>query len=149
MEHETLIGLTLIAVLGIGAQWLSWRVQLPSILFLLFIGFLAGTLGWIDSDGLFGELLFPMVSMAVGLILFEGGLSLKLRELKSIGGTLLALIVIGSIVTCLLTTLLAFYVLELSAEVSLLLGAILVVTGPTVIMPLLQQVRRRLARYLQ
>lgn len=141
MDNDILIGLTLVAVLGIGAQWLSWRLQLPSILFLLFIGFIAGNSGWIDSDVLFGDLLFPVVSMSVGLILFEGGLSLKLRELKSIGGTLLALITIGPVLTWLLMTLMAMYVLKMSMDLSLLLGAILVVTGPTVIIPLLHQVR--------
>jgi len=140
-EHTILIALSLIAVLGVGAQWLAWRIQLPSILFLLFIGFIAGNMGWINTDELFGELLFPVVSMSVGLILFEGGLSLKLRELKSIGGSLLALITIGPIITWLLSTLSAFYILKLSLNVSLLLGAILVVTGPTVIIPLLQLVR--------
>lgn len=141
METDTLIGLTLIAVLGIGAQWLSWRVQLPSILFLLFAGFGAGAVGWIDPDELFGDLLFPVVSMSVGLIMFEGGLSLKLRELKSIGGTLLALITLGPIVTWGITTFLAVYLLGLPGKLAVLLGAILVVTGPTVIIPLLRQVR--------
>ncbi len=136
METDTLIGLTLIAVLGIGAQWLSWRVQLPSILFLLFAGFGAGAVGWIDPDELFGDLLFPVVSMSVGLIMFEGGLSLKLRELKSIGGTLLALITLGPIVTWGITTFLAVYLLGLPGKLAVLLGAILVVTGPTVIIPL-------------
>lgn len=141
MEMDDLIGLTLIAVFGIGAQWLAWRLRLPSILFLLFAGFGAGFMGWVDPDGLFGDLLFPIVSMSVGLIMFEGGLSLKFRDLKSIGGTLLALITIAPIVTWGLTTLLAYYLLGLSWRMAILLGAILVVTGPTVIIPLLRQVR--------
>lgn len=140
-ETLTLTGLTLIAVLGIGAQWLSWRVKLPSILFLLFIGFVAGATNILDIDALFGDLLFPMVSMSVGLILFEGGLSLRLNELRSIGKVLLSIIVAGSAVAWLLTTLMGIYILGLPRDLAILLGAILIVTGPTVITPLLRQIR--------
>lgn len=141
METDVLVGLTLVAVLGISSQWLAWRVQLPSILFLLFAGFIAGLMEWIHPDELFGELLFPVVSMSVGLIMFEGGLSLKFRELKSIGGTLLALITIAPLITWALTTQLAIHLLGIERNIALLLGAVLVVTGPTVVIPLLQQVR--------
>ncbi|MFP6583105.1 MAG: sodium:proton antiporter [Candidatus Hydrogenedentota bacterium] len=141
MDQQTLIGLTLIAVLGIGAQWLSWRVKLPSILFLLFIGFLAGVTGLLDIESLFGNLLFPVVSMSVGLILFEGGLSLKLAELRSIGKVLLSIIVVGPAVAWLLTALMGVYILGLPRDLAILLGAILIVTGPTVIIPLLNQIR--------
>lgn len=141
MEHHTLIGLTLIAVMGISAQWLAWRVKLPSILFLLFVGFIAGATGLLKTDELFGDLLFPVVSMSVGLILFEGGLSLKIRELSSIGRALLRIIVIGPIIAWLLSTLMAIHMIGLDRDLALLLGAVLIVTGPTVIIPLLQQIR--------
>jgi NhaP-type Na+/H+ or K+/H+ antiporter len=71
---ENLLGLSGIIILGILAQWLAWRLKFPSILLLLIIGFIAGPItGFIDPDALFGESLFPIVSLSVALILFEGG----------------------------------------------------------------------------
>ncbi|MDH3455297.1 MAG: hypothetical protein OER90_00525, partial [Gemmatimonadota bacterium] len=82
MEH-LLTGLTIIVVLGIGAQWLSWRLKVPAILFLLVVGFIAGPVaGAVDPDVIFGDLLFPIVSLSVAIILFEGGLSLDVAELR-------------------------------------------------------------------
>ena len=143
MEHsQLLVGLAGIVVLGVGAQWLSWRLHLPAILLLLVLGLAAGSLGEeFSPDALFGDLLFPAVSLSVGLVLFEGGLSLKLRELREIGSTLRNLILLGSLVTWAIGTLAAVLCLGLSVHLSMLLGAVLVVTGPTVIGPLLRQVR--------
>lgn len=143
MEHsQLLVGLASIVVLGVGAQWLSWRLQLPAILLLLCLGLAAGSLGEeFSPDALFGDLLFPAVSLSVGLVLFEGGLSLKLRELREIGSTLRNLIILGTLVTWAIGTLAAVVCLDMSFHLSMLLGAILVVTGPTVIGPLLRQVR--------
>jgi len=141
LEHQ-LVGLALIIVLGIISQWLSWRVNLPSILLLLISGLVAGPfLGILDPDALFGDLLFPLVSISVAIILFEGGLSLRLDELKSVGGTIRNLISVGILVTWLLAFLAAFVILGISFWPALLLGAVLVVTGPTVIIPLLRQIR--------
>lgn len=131
-----------ILILGIGAQWLSWRLHIPAILPLLLCGFIAGpVLQFIVPEELLGDLLFPFVSLSVGLILFEGGLSLKLSELRAIGTTLLTLIVVGSLVTWAVATLSAIWLLDMSPRIALLLGAVLIVTGPTVIIPLLRQVR--------
>ena len=125
-----------------GAQWLAWRFRIPSILLLLAFGFVAGpATGLLDPDALFGELLFPVVSISVGLILFEGGLSLHLRDLRQIGGSLWNLITLGALVTWALATWAARAMLGLETGPALLLGAILVVTGPTVIGPLLRHVR--------
>ena len=80
------LSITLILVLGIGAQWLAWRLRIPSILLLLTSGFLAGPmLGWVEPDALLGDLLMPLVSISVALILFEGGLTLKLSEWREVG----------------------------------------------------------------
>lgn len=144
MSHEerVLLQLAGVLVLGIGAQWLAWRLQLPSILLLLALGFLAGpATGLIAPDALFGELLFPVVSISVGLILFEGGLSLRLAHLREIGWPLWSLITVGALVTWVLAAGAAYLLLGLDAGAALLLGAILVVTGPTVIGPLLRHVR--------
>ena len=77
MGEDALASLAVIVVLGIGAQWVAWRLQVPSILLLLLGGFIAGPVtGWVDPDHLLGETLFPIVSISVGIILFEGGLTL-------------------------------------------------------------------------
>nr|HQV33557.1 cation:proton antiporter [Calditrichia bacterium] len=143
--HETLlIDLSLIIVLGIAAQWIAWRLKIPSILILLVFGFLGGPVtGVLNPDHLFGELLFPVVSISVALILYEGGLTLKKSEIMAVGGVVRNLISIGLLVTWTLTTLCAYYILALSLPLAILFGAILVVTGPTVILPLLRMIRPR------
>ena len=142
MTEHHLISLAIIIVLGIGAQWVSWRLKLPSILMLLIAGLVAGPLlGFLHPNELFGNLLFPIVSIFVAIILFEGGLSLRLSELPKVGRTMFRLISVGALVTWLVTALAARYILELDWSLSVLLGAILVVTGPTVVGPLLRQIQ--------
>ncbi|MFQ5656640.1 MAG: cation:proton antiporter [Candidatus Methylomirabilales bacterium] len=141
MSQHLLIGLASIVVLGIGAQWLAWRLRLPSILLLLIFGFVAGPgVGLIDPDRLFGDLLLPLVSLSAAVILFEGGLSLRVATLREIG-VVRNLITIGLLVTWLISTGAAHLFLGLDMGLAVLLGAILVVTGPTVIVPLLRHVR--------
>lgn len=142
MQEYFLLALGSIVVLGIAAQWIGWRFHIPAIWLLLVFGIEAGPiLGLLEPDVLFGDVLAPMVSLSVAIILFEGGLSLQLSELKTIGRVVGRLVFIGSLITWLGASLGAFYVLGLSLPVSLLLGAVIVVTGPTVIIPLLRQVR--------
>ena len=142
MSEFPLIGIAGIIALGIGAQWLAWRFRLPSILLLLLLGFVAGPVtGFLNPDVLFGELLLPIVSLSVSIILFEGGLSLRLSELKEVGRVVLNLITIGVLITWLATAVLGHHLLGLDFSLAMLLGAILVVTGPTVIGPLLMQIR--------
>ncbi len=131
-----------ILILGIGAQWIAWRIRAPAILVLLGAGFLSGSLaGFVKPDSQFGDLLLPAVSLSVSLILFEGGLSLEFSELREVGRPVIGLLTIGAAVTWVLTTLAADWVLGLPLPEALLLGAILVVTGPTVIGPLLRDIR--------
>ncbi len=142
MNQELLLGLSSIIFLGMAAQWLSWRIKVPSILLLLIFGIIAGPiLGFVKPDEFFGNLLFPIVSMSVAIILFEGGLNLKISELKTAGGVIRNLTTIGVLSTWILTTLAAFFILKIKLSLSILFGAILVVTGPTVILPILRQVR--------
>lgn len=142
MGEHILLGLVLVVLFGVGAQWLAWRTKLPAILLLLIAGIVVGPVtGLLDPDALMGNLLGPFVSLSVGIILFEGGLSLKFSELKNIGGAVIKLVSIGVIVTWLISAVSAFYLFDMSPELAILLGAILVVTGPTVIIPLLRQVR--------
>lgn len=143
MEHQ-LMGVATILILGIGAQWLAWRLHLPSILLLLLCGFLAGPVtGFLDPDQLMGDLLFPVVSLSVAIILFEGGLSLNLSDLPRVGGVIWKLISIGALTSLVLTAAAAYLLLGLSLNLSILLGGILVVTGPTVIVPMLRHIRPR------
>jgi CPA1 family monovalent cation:H+ antiporter len=157
---DFLLYLAIVPALGVAAQWIAWRTQLPSILLLLLFGVALGQ--FVKPDNYLAELtggdanagpeiLFPLVSLAVAVIMFEGGLSLKLTELKEAGGAALRLCTIGAIVTWLGCTVAAYYCLGFSWQVCFLLGAILTVTGPTVIGPLLRQVRptRRVAATLK
>lgn len=142
MGEHLLIGITSILIFGIGAQWVAWRFKLPAILLLLISGILAGpVLGLLNPDELMGDLLTPFISVSVAIILFEGGLSLRFSELKDIGGVVGNLVSIGVLLTWVITTLAAYLLFPFEWELSILLGAILVVTGPTVIIPLLRQVR--------
>lgn len=142
----------MILALGMIAQWVAHRLHIPSILVLLGTGLLVGPgIGILDPTELFGDLLFPIVSISVAIILYEGGLDLNIRELRSIGPAFLRLITIGAIVTWVVTTLAAHFILGLNYEISILLGAILIVSGPTVVIPLLLHIRpaRRVSNLLK
>ncbi|NCF69344.1 MAG: hypothetical protein GWP61_25610 [Chloroflexi bacterium] len=142
MQQTIILGLAIIVVLGIFAQWLAWRFKIPAILLLLIFGFVAGPVtGMIHPDELFGELLFPFVSVSVAIILFEGGLSLRLDELRGVRNVVRLLISLGALVTWAVIAIASYYILGLGLELAVLLGAVLVVTGPTVVIPLLRQVR--------
>lgn len=142
MAEHFLISITSIFVFGIGAQWIAWRFKLPAILLLLISGILAGPVfGLLDPDALMGDLFTPFISVSVAIILFEGGLSLRFSELKDSGGVIGNLVSIGVLITWVVISLSSYLILDFGVELSILLGAILVVTGPTVIIPLLRQVR--------
>jgi len=142
MSEHLLVGLATIIVLGIGAQWLAWRVSLPAILLLLIFGFIAGpATGFINPNEIFGDLLLPLVSVSVAIILFEGGLSLKFSEVRELTGAIRNLVTVGVLVSWILTSIISYFIFGLGLQISVLLGAVLVVTGPTVIIPLLRHVR--------
>jgi len=146
---ELLLYLAMIPALGLAAQWIAWRTRLPGILLLLVFGMALGH--FIDPDTFLENLttgndetgpllLFPIVSLSVAVIMLEGGLSLNVRELRDAGSTAFRLCTIGALISCAGTTVAAHYILGFDWRLSCLLGAILVVTGPTVIGPLLRQV---------
>lgn len=140
--EDILFQFAAIILLGIMAQWIAARLQLPAILLLLLAGFAAGPiLGIINPDELLGSRLFPFVSVSVGIILFEGSLSLKLSDLRQVGRVVRNLVTIGALVTWVLSGLFAYVVLGFEPLLAIQLGAILVVTGPTVVIPLLRFVR--------
>lgn len=142
MTEHLLLGLASILVFAVGAQWVAWRLRLPSILLLLLAGFVAGpVVGLINPDELLGPLLFPVVSVSVAIILFEGGMTLRFAELPQLRSAIFRLISIGALVTWLVAAVSARFVLNLPWDLSVLLGAILIVTGPTVIGPLLRQIK--------
>lgn len=131
-----------LAVASIICQWFSWWVKLPAILFLILTGILAGpVLGWLDPDKTFGDFLFPFVSLSVAIILFEGSLTLNFREIRGLGRVIRRLNLSGALITMSVVTLIGIVVLELSWPISLLLGSLMVVTGPTVVIPMLRTIR--------
>ncbi|KQR87547.1 cation:proton antiporter [Sphingomonas sp. Leaf343] len=139
MEHPALV-IALIGALGIGAQWVAWRTGWPAIALMLVAGVVAGPVtGLIDPKHVFGELLEPIVSIAVALILFEGGLSLNVRELRRTDGAVTRLLFLGVPIGWVLGTLACYYIGGLVWPVAVLFAGILVVTGPTVVLPLLRQ----------
>ena len=142
LEHVGL-AIGLVVALGAAAQWLAWRVGLPAILPLLIIGFFLGpVLGLVNpTDFVSEDLLFPAISLAVGLILFEGGLTLRFSELREIRGVVRRLVSVGALVTWLGATAAGHYIVGLNPGLSFLFGALVMVTGPTVIGPLLRIVR--------
>ncbi len=142
MSGTVLINIVVVIALAIGSQWLGWRIRVPSILLLLIVGFFAGPVTHIlPPEQLQGEWVFAFVSLAIGIILFEGGLNLRLSELRGVGQAVFNLVTIGVAVTAVLATIAAHYVLEMPWEIAVILGAILTVTGPTVVLPLIRHVR--------
>lgn len=142
MTEQILVQFAGVIFLAVGAQWLAWQLKLPSILLLLLFGFIAGPLtGFLSPSMLPNEILFPFVSLAVAIILFEGGLSLKLSELPANASVFFRLITLGAAATWLIGAVAAHFTVSISWPISILLGAILIVTGPTVVGPLLRQIR--------
>jgi NhaP-type Na+/H+ or K+/H+ antiporter len=150
-----MLELASLVILGILAQWLAWKIKTPAILPLILIGLLVGPIStlisedgtkwvepiWNGSEGLFpGESLFYFVSLAISVILFEGGLTLKRSEVGNIGPVILKLISVGSVVTFLGAGLAAHFIFDLSWQISFLFSALIIVTGPTVISPILRNI---------
>ena len=142
MHPDPLLVLSAILIAGVVAQWIAWRTRLPAILFLLAIGTLAGPVsGVLDPDALFGDLLFPGVSLAVAVILFEGALTLRFDEIRGLGDVVRNLVTIGALITWIVVSAAAHFIVGLAPGIALLFGALVVVTGPTVIVPMLRTVR--------
>ena len=142
MEEHLLHTLAAVLVLGVGAQWLAWRLRLPSILPLLTLGILAGPVsGLLNPDEVFGHVLFPLVSIGVALVLFEGGLTLRFRDLKGHGSSVTNLISWGALLNWLLIAAGCHFLAGLPGDIAMLFAALVIVTGPTVINPLLRTMR--------
>ncbi|MBE0439432.1 MAG: sodium:proton antiporter [Gammaproteobacteria bacterium] len=142
MHQETIITLSAIGIIAIICQWFAWWVKLPAILFLLVAGIVIGPLmGWLNPEQLFGDLLFPFVSLSVAIILFEGALTLKFEEIRGLQTVVRNMLTIGVASTWAAITLGTHYIIGFAWDLSLLFGALMVVTGPTVIVPMLRTVR--------
>lgn len=144
-----------VIVLGMLAQWFAWKFKIPAILPLILIGLLVGPIStlflddgtkwiepvWNGQEGLFpGERLFNFVSLAISIILFEGGLTLKKDEILTVGPAILKLITIGASITFIGAGVAAHYIFNLSWSISFLFSALIIVTGPTVIGPILRNI---------
>ena len=147
-----------IIILGILAQWFAWKFKIPAILPLILIGLLVGPIAaefinadgtkWIEpiwneehKKGLFpGEGLFYFVSLAISIILFEGGLTLKRSEIRNVGPVITKLITVGAAVTFFGAAVLAHYLFGLSWDLCFLFSGLIIVTGPTVITPILRNI---------
>jgi len=143
MTSET-IALTLASVglLGLICQWVAWQLKLPAILFLLIVGLLVGpVLGLFSPQEALGDLFFPVISLAVAVILFEGSLTLNFKQIKGISKSVWSIVTLGAVVSWIITTVATHYLLGLDWSLAFLFGSLTVVTGPTVIVPLLRTVR--------
>jgi NhaP-type Na+/H+ or K+/H+ antiporter len=144
-----------IIILGILAQWMAWRLKIPAILPLIIIGLIVGPLStlytvdaskviepiWNGEKGLFpGDSLYYFVSLAISIILFEGGLTLKRDEILNTGPVIGKLISVAVIITFVGGGVAAHYIFGLTWEISLLFSALIIVTGPTVITPILRNI---------
>ena len=139
---DTALLLSGVVALGIGAQWLAWYLKQPSILFLLLIGILIGpVLHYFDPDLVLGELMFPFISLGVAIILFEGSLTLEFDEIKQHGKVVQMLVSVGVVITIAIVALSTYLLFDVDPKIALLFGALVCVTGPTVIIPLLRSVR--------
>lgn len=131
-----------ILALGIAAQWLGWYLKQPSILFLLIIGIVIGpVLGFFNPDQVLGDLLFPFISLGVAVILFEGSLTLEFHEVKSHGRVVQMLVSVGVLITIVIVSITAYLLFDMDPKIAILFGALVCVTGPTVIVPILRSVR--------
>jgi len=144
-----------IIILGVVAYWVAWKFKIPAILPLILIGLIVGPIStffmedgkqwiqpvWNGTEGLFpGERLFNFVSLAISIILFEGGLTLKKEEVLNVGPVIGKLITLGSTVTFFGAGISAHYIFNLNWDISFLFSALIIVTGPTVIGPILRNI---------
>ena len=144
MTEHIMAGLALILALGMVSQAIGWYTRIPSIVILIVAGLIAGPVtGWLHPEEIFGDLLQPFISLSVAVILFEGGLSLKFDEIRRTAPVVLRLITAGVFITWAIGSVAAVWVLGLDWPLAVLLASILVISGPTVIMPLLRHLRLR------
>jgi NhaP-type Na+/H+ or K+/H+ antiporter len=142
MQLNAMAAIGGVLLAGFLCQWFSWRLRIPAILPLLLTGFVAGpVLGLVDPQALLGDLFTPFVSISVGIILFEGALTLNWKEARQMAGVVRNLLTIGALITWFGGAIAAHYLVGLPWTLAFLFGALIIVTGPTVIAPILRNVR--------
>src|SRR5690625_2377144 len=140
MTSSILFVIMLIGLLGIGSQWIAWRFRMPAIVVMSIMGLIVGPgLKLINPEEAFGHLYSPIISAAVAIILFEGSLNLKFKELRGLGKPIFRIATIGAFIAWISGSLTAHYMAGLQWSVAFVIGGLFIVTGPTVIMPLLRQ----------
>ncbi len=129
---------------GMACLWLAPRLKIPSILLLLPAGVIAGpVLGILNPDEQFGDVLFPLVSLGVGILLFEGGLGLRFDKVGGVQSVVGRLVSVGALITWVIAGVTVWQLFELRRATAALIGALLVVSGPTVVQPLLRLAKPR------
>ncbi|MXV44233.1 sodium:proton antiporter [Saccharibacter sp. 17.LH.SD] len=152
MQYDILLGVVTTFGAGMLAQWVAWRFKLPAIVLLFALGLLFGpVMGWLHPSEALGGAFRPMVSMLVALIVFEGGMALDIRQLREAGEGVARLTMLALPINWILGALAAHYIAHLEWGISFLFGAIVVVTGPTVVLPLLRsaKLKPRVAAFLR
>lgn len=144
--------IALVLFIGVLAQWVAWRTRIPAIVLLTLCGVLVGpVLHILMPEKQLGHALGTVINLSVAVILFDGGLNLRFHELKQAVSGVRRLVYLGVPLSFALYSVTAHYVGGIAWPVALVFGAIIVVTGPTVILPLLRQamLTRRVASYLK
>jgi len=163
IAHHTVnmlpVKIALIGALGIGAQWLAWRLQRPAIVLMAIAGLIFGplvgylmNLSWMPAGGHdfleiirlnpisdFGDVYRPMIGLAVAIILFEGGLTLRFKDLGDASAAVRRMVFVAAPIVWAAGAAAAHFIVGIPWDISVMVGGLFVVTGPTVIMPLLRQ----------
>ncbi|MDV6379348.1 sodium:proton antiporter [Sporosarcina sp. GW1-11] len=142
MFDSLVMDLMLVVLIGVGSQWVAWRTRMPAIVVMAIAGLLVGPVfGLINPQQSMGDLYGPIITFAVAIILFEGSLNLDFKEIKGFGRPVARIVTIGAFIAWIVGSLAAHYIAGLSWEVAFIIGGLFIVTGPTVILPLLRQAR--------
>ena len=152
MQYDILIGIASTFGAGMLAQWVAWRFRLPAIVLLFTMGLLFGPgLGILHPSETMGWVFRPLVSLLVAIVVFEGGMALDIRQLREAGEAVARLTMLALPINWVLGSLAAHYVAHLEWGTAMLFGAIIVVTGPTVVLPLLRsaKLQPRVAAFLR
>ena len=142
MLDSILFQIVAIIALGILSQWLAWRYRLPAVVVMSLVGLIVGPfLGLFNPQESFGDIYNPIISLAVAIVLFEGSLSLDIREIKDSRKPIFRISTLGSFISWIAGSFAAHYLAGISLDVAFIIGGIFIVTGPTVIVPLLRQAK--------
>lgn len=143
MKISATLAVSLIIFLGVFSQWLAWKISKPAIVIMSLAGLIVGPfLNIIVPSQVLGDSIYKsIISISVALILFEGSLSLDFKEITDTKMTIKRIVVFGALISWILGSLSAYFLAGLSITTSLVIGALLIVTGPTVIIALLRQAK--------